>query len=150
MVSTTTDAFTFWPATPGRWDDVEGLFRDASYPQRCWCAYWYLPNREFKAGWGEGNRATLKAKVASERPPGLLAYDGEVPIGWCAMAPREEHDRLNRSKPFAPIDDCSVWSLTCFVVRKGYRRKGLMSALIAAAVDHALRQGVTTLEAYPV
>ncbi len=142
--------FTFAPATPERWGDVEALFRDSSYPQRCWCAYWYLPNKEFKAGWGEGNRATLETKVRSGRPPGLLAYDGATPVGWCAVAPRQEYDRLNRSKPFALIDDTEVWSITCFVVRKRYRRKGLMRALIAAAVRQAGELGATALEAYPV
>lgn len=66
------------------------------------------------------------------------------------MAPREDHDRLNRSKPFAPIDDTAVWSITCFIVRKGYRRKGLMRRLIGAAIDHARERGATVLEAYPV
>jgi len=64
----------------------------------------------------------LHSRVTSGRVPGLLAYEGDVPVGWCAMAPREDHDRLNRSKPFAPIDDTAVWSITCFIVRKGYRR----------------------------
>ncbi len=104
----TETAFTFHPATPERWDDVEALFRDSSYPQRCWCAYWYLPNKDFKAGWGEGNRETLRSKVASGRPPAPLAYEGDLPVGWCAMAPRLEHDRLNHSEPFAPVDDRDV------------------------------------------
>ncbi len=143
-------SFAFAPATPDRWDDLENLFRDSSYSQRCWCAYWYLPNKDFKAGWGEGNRSELHSRVASGRVPGLLAYEGSVPVGWCAMAPREDHDRLNRSKPFAPIDDTRVWSITCFIVRKGYRRKGLMRRLIGAAIDHARERGATVLEAYPV
>jgi GNAT superfamily N-acetyltransferase len=142
--------YTFAPATPERWADVEDLFRDSSYPQRCWCAYWYLPNKDFREGWGEGNRVTLEAKVKSGRPPGLLAYDGGMPVGWCAMAPRREHDRLNRSKPFAAIDDEEVWSITCFVVRKGYRRKGLKRRLIGAAVEHGREQGAVVLEGYPV
>ena len=37
--------------------------------------------------------------------------------------------------PFAPglkrVDDVPVWSLSCFYVRKGFRRRGVTSALIA-------------------
>ena len=30
------------------------------------------------------------------------------------------------------IDDVPVWSISCFYVRRGYRKKGVMSALISA------------------
>jgi len=31
------------------------------------------------------------------------------------------------------VDDVPVWSLSCFYVRKGYRKKGVTAALITAA-----------------
>ncbi|HEY5907904.1 MAG TPA: GNAT family N-acetyltransferase, partial [Vicinamibacteria bacterium] len=40
-------------------------------------------------------------------------------------------------------------SLSCFYVRKGYRRKGVMAALIAAATQAARRARAPALEAYP-
>jgi GNAT superfamily N-acetyltransferase len=43
-----------------------------------------------------------------------------------------------------------VWSISCFYVRRGYRRKGVMSALIAAALKAAKRAHAPALEAYPV
>jgi GNAT superfamily N-acetyltransferase len=43
-----------------------------------------------------------------------------------------------------------VWSLSCFFVRRGYRQRGVMSALIAAAVKAAKRAKAPALEAYPV
>ena len=33
------------------------------------------------------------------------------------------------------MDDLPVWSLSCLYVRKGWRRQGVTSALIAAAPD---------------
>jgi GNAT superfamily N-acetyltransferase len=48
------------------------------------------------------------------------------------------------------VDDLAVWSLSCFYVRKGYRRKGVCSALIAAALKAARRSGAPALEAYPL
>ena len=44
-----------------------------------------------------------------------------------------------------------VWSISCFYVRKGYRRRGVTSALIQAAVDAATTAaGAPVLEAYPL
>ncbi len=137
-------------ATPERWPDVEAAMRGCSYARKCWCAYWYLPNRDYKAGWGETNSATLKAKVAAGEEPGVVAYLDDMPAGWCAVAPRERHDRLKRSKPFAPVDGRPVWSITCFVVRTGCRRRGLMRTLLQAAVTHARDRGAALVEAYPV
>jgi len=42
-----------------------------------------------------------------------------------------------------------VWSLSCLYVRKGYRRRGITSALITAAVNAARRAKAPALEAYP-
>jgi GNAT superfamily N-acetyltransferase len=47
------------------------------------------------------------------------------------------------------LDD-SVWAVTCFVVRKGYRRQGVATALARAAVDFARHRGARALEAYPM
>ena len=41
------------------------------------------------------------------------------------------------------------WSVTCFVVRKGFRRQGLMYELAAATVDYGERVGARVLEGYP-
>ncbi|HEX9040993.1 MAG TPA: hypothetical protein VF838_08180 [Trebonia sp.] len=38
--------------------------------------------------------------------------------------------------PGNPLDD-GVWSVTCLVVRKGYRRRGITYALAAATVRQA-------------
>lgn len=43
-----------------------------------------------------------------------------------------------------------MWSVTCFVVRTGYRRMGLMRTMLEAAVVHAARKGATLVEGYPV
>lgn len=137
------------PATPDRWPDVVSIFEQAGQAGKCWCAYWTLPNRDFQAGWGPGNRPALEARVNSDRAPGVLAYADGVPAGWAGIAPRSDFDRLGRSKQLAPVDDLPVWSLNCFAVAKPFRRKGLMSHLIGAALDHAVANGATIVEAYP-
>ena len=138
------------PATPDRWPDVEAVFRDCSDARHCWCAYWYLPNREFKAGWGEANARVLRERVEAGLEPGVLAYADGEPAGWAGVAPRAAFDRLRRSKPLAPVDDAPAWALNCFVVRKPWRRRGLMRPLVRGAVAHAVANGAAVIEAYPV
>ena len=83
-------------------------------------------------------------------PPGLLAFDGERAVGWCRLttavtALAQSHTRLS-----SRVHDVPVWSISCFYVRRGYRRQGVMSALIAAALKAEKTRGAPALEAYPV
>ncbi len=124
------DRFSFFPATTDRLAEIEAVFDDCADARNCRCAYWYLPNADYKAGWGEGNRSWFRSLVAEPRPPGILAYHENEPAGWCGVAPRVVFDRLRRSKPFAPVDDTPVWSINCFIVRKPFRRQGLSRLLL--------------------
>ncbi len=96
------------------------------------------------------NRAELKALVDSRKTPGLVAYDGDVPVGWVAVGPREDYAKLQRSPVMKPIDDKPVWSIVCFVVPSEYRRQGVARAMLRAAIAYAREQGATLIEAYPV
>src|SRR3569623_327465 len=138
------------PVTRERWDDLVTVMGDCSYARKCWCAYWYLPNAEFKAGWGDANRATLEGLVAAGKKPGLLAYVDGMPAGWVSVAPRENFDRLNRSKDFAAIGEAEVRAVNCFVVAKPFRGQGLMTQLADAAAKFAIKQGAAGAEAYPI
>jgi len=46
--------------------------------------------------------------------------------------------------------DESVWAVTCFVTRAGFRRRGVSHALARAAVDFAHERGARALEGYPM
>jgi GNAT superfamily N-acetyltransferase len=83
-------------------------------------------------------------------PPGLLAFDGDLAVGWCQLMPRNALPWLDRMRWFQRVDAVPVWSISCFYMRRGYRRQGIMAQLIFAALKAAKRAGVTALEAYPV
>lgn len=138
------------PASAARWDDLVAVIGDCAVANKCWCAYWYLGNADYKAGWGEHNRLPLEARVAAGEEPGIIAYVEGEPAAWVSVAPRSNFDRLNRSKNFVPIDDVPVWAVNCFVVAKSFRRHGLMPVLARAAADFALRKGAPGVEAYPI
>jgi GNAT superfamily N-acetyltransferase len=48
------------------------------------------------------------------------------------------------------VDDQSVWSVSCLLVRKDQRKQGLSVQLLRAAVEHVKRQGGEIVEGYPV
>jgi GNAT superfamily N-acetyltransferase len=79
----------------------------------------------------------------------LLAYHAGRPVGWSFLdAPA--FPALERSRILKPVDEKPVWSVVCFFVAKGYRRKGMTVALLKAAVDYAHQQGAEIIEGYPV
>ncbi len=47
-------------------------------------------------------------------------------------------------------DDPSVWAVTCFVTRAGFRRRGITRVLAKATVAFARERGARALEAYPM
>jgi GNAT superfamily N-acetyltransferase len=112
--------------------------------------HWRQTRAEQGLGKGEPNRQALHAIVASGETPGILAYHDGRPVGWCAIAPRDTYPALARSRTLKAVDDQPVWSLTCLFIERRQRRKGLSTALVAAAVDYARSQGARIVEAYPV
>ena len=137
------------PVTAERWPDLETLFGPRGACAGCWCMWWRLPRKEFEARKGEGNREALRAIVASDAVPGLLAYVEGVPAGWCAIAPRDHYPGLARSRILSPVDERPVWSVTCFFIARSYRRRGLTVRLLLAAVEHARSRGAQVVEGYP-
>lgn len=138
------------PATGARWDDVATLFGPRGACAGCWCMYWRKTRSEYSRGSGSGNRASLRSLVKRGPAPGLLAYANGEPIGWCALAPREDYAALGRSRVLAPVDEKPVWSIPCFFIARAWRRKGVTVALLRAAAAYAAKQGATLLEGYPI
>jgi hypothetical protein len=96
--------------------------------------YWRIGN-DYRKRPRDANKAAFCELVKSGPPPGLLAFDGEVAVGWCQLTPRDVLPWLDHTWRLKRVDDAPVWSLSCFYVRKGYRNRGVKSALIAAALD---------------
>lgn len=144
------------PATPERWPDVEAIFgaKGCSVARGCWCMHYRrsgsAPSLSSVANRSKTYRAGLKALVDTGKPPGLVAYRGDVPVGWVSLAPREEFARLRRSPVMKPVDDRPVWSIICFVVPAEHRGQGVARALLRGAIAYAREHGATVVEAYPV
>lgn len=142
------------PARPENWPDIEQFF--ARTP--CWCQYWRVSASEYgrlRKGKRHDQRTAEHKRALREQlehpvPPGMLAYLEDQMVGWCGFGPRQEMERLVRSRTIPKVDDRPVWAIFCFLVRVGYRRRGVARALLDGLVQYARVQGVQTLEAYPI
>ena len=139
---------TVRPLTPELWPALEDLFGKQGAVNGCWCMYWRIGS-DYRKRPREENRAAFREVVGRGPPPGLLAFEGEVAVGWCQLTPRMALPWLVRTWRLKPVDGVPVWALSCLYVRRGYRRRGITSALIAAALQTAEDAGAPALEAYP-
>ena len=141
---------SFLPVTAERWDDLEALFGERGAYAGCWCMFWRVPRTQHERQKGDGNRNGLKAPVHDGTVPGILAYDGDRPVGWCSLGRRDEFGPLQRSRVLKPVDDEPVWSIVCFYIHRDYQGQGMMSRLLDGAVEYAASQGAQIVEGYPV
>ncbi|WP_199701643.1 GNAT family N-acetyltransferase [Jiangella rhizosphaerae] len=148
------------PANQASWHDLTLVFGTADYAARCRCQRfkvegWIWRDTTFDERVAMQEEQTHCDEPDAERTSGLVAYvDGE-PAGWVAVEPRLAYPGLFHSR--SPVvwrgrdedrDDPGVWSVTCAIVRKGYRGRGLTYHLAAATVGYARDRGAQALEAY--
>lgn len=112
--------------------------------------FWKLPASDFDLLKGDGTHQMQKSLVEQGLTPGILAFDGDEPVGWVAVEPRSTYPRLAKSRVLKAIDEAEVWSVTCFFTAKSHRRKGVTVELLLAAIRFVTEQGGHMLEGYPV
>ena len=144
------NTLTFHPLTSKLWTDFELLFGPRGACGGCWCMFWKLRGKAFDENTGEPTRQMQKSIVDSGVVPGLLAYNGDSPVGWIAVEPRQSYPKLAHSRILKPVDDADVWSVTCFFVTKQARHQGVAVELLKAAVDFVREQGGEIVEGYPI
>lgn len=133
------------------WHCIEALFGDNGACGGCWCMWWRVPmgGRTWEAAKGAPNRSAFRKLVESGRASGVLAFIDEAPVGWCAIGPRGDFPRIDRSKALVREWRPTTWSLNCLYVPTRWRGRGIGTALVAAAVDHARLHRASEIEAYP-
>ncbi|MFF4434099.1 GNAT family N-acetyltransferase [Streptomyces sp. NPDC001513] len=115
----------------------------------CWCLSHRIPSKLNNELRGPARGEYVARLCGTQPPPGVIAYDGDEPVGWAAVAPRAETS-FARSRTIPHVDDLPVWSLWCIRVRPGHRKQGISHALIAGAVAFARTHGAPAVEAYPL
>src|SRR4051794_3545058 len=79
------------PARDAPFADVEAVFGTKGDPAHCWCQWYKIPGSDWRSVGDGARRERLAAQLAAPGTgPGLLAYDGDTPVGWCAVEPRAD------------------------------------------------------------
>jgi GNAT superfamily N-acetyltransferase len=151
---------TVVPANQASWDDIQTIFGVRGFAARCQCQHFKIACSEWSSVPQAERAFRLRQQTdcgypESDTTSGLVAYRDEDPVGWCAVEPRSAYPRLRTMRvPWSgrdeDKDDDSVWAVTCFMVRVGFRRQGTSKALARATVDFARERGARALEAYPM
>ncbi|MFC1415023.1 GNAT family N-acetyltransferase [Streptacidiphilus sp. N1-12] len=148
------------PANEASWEDLRTVFGARGEAAMCQCQWFKVRDVEWRGVPVDERARRLREQTSCDDPAarttsGLVAYlDGE-PVGWCAVQPRTAYLRLLGARvPWTgrtedKADD-AVWSVTCFVTRKGFRHRGVSRALAAATVDFARKRGARAVEGYPI
>ncbi len=144
-------------ATCTRAEDALAVLEGPGDAGRCLCQFDRWPNAQHRAMSVQDRTDRLVARISEPgASPGVIATLDGVPVGWASVASRTELPRVRTSPSMSTpelrgdLDDAGVWAVSCFVVRTGYRRQGVATALLDAAVAHARASGAHTLEGYPL
>ena len=141
---------TFQPLTGANWGKFEQLFGTKGACGNCWCMYYRLPKTDFTEGkTGDGNKEAMHQLVKTGKPTGIMGFYEDIPIAWCAFAPREHFMKLENSRVHKRIDNKAVWSIPCFFIAKGFRRQGVSVQMLKGVIAYARQQGIKIIEAYP-
>ncbi|MGE3831344.1 MAG: GNAT family N-acetyltransferase [Parvibaculaceae bacterium] len=149
-----TTALEIRPLTPSRWPDLEDLFGpDKGANSGCWCMWPRIRAKDFRAMDKAARKKAFRATVEQGPPPGLLAYADGKAIAWVAVSPRSSvirFDTARNSRLPEGAESGNVWGLTCFYVRTGHRKRGLMAEMARAAVDYARKKKAAAIDVCPI
>jgi predicted GNAT family acetyltransferase len=146
----------FEPVSASRWGDFERLFGPQGAFYGCWCVALRLPHAVRTKMAPDERKAHMQARITAGPPPGILCYSEGEPVAWVQVGPRHDVPQFNSPRTVSrPVDeddarDPSVWAVSCFFMAQKLRGRGLSHRLLAAAVDHARREGARLLEACPI
>ena len=86
------------------WPAIEELFSTTGPVGRCWWMYWRI-GPSYRKRSPERNKDDLHRVVAEGPPPGLVALDEHVAVGWCQLTPRDHLPALGRDPRLRQVDD---------------------------------------------
>jgi len=152
--------YTTRELSPATWPDFAKLFSQGNGWDHCCCMHFHrpcgLPKAErlhSRAERAVRNRRQKKALVEGGRAHGILVYADGKPVGWCQYGLQEELPRIDNQRKYrrlAPESTERLWRITCFVVDKKYRMRGVGSAALQAALESIKKKGGGLVEAYPI
>jgi GNAT superfamily N-acetyltransferase len=81
---------------------------------------------------------------------GALVVDGDEAVAWCEYGTPDELPNIHHRRQYdAELDVLPDYRLTCIFVDRHYRRRGLGTVALRAALDLIARAGGGVVEGYP-
>ncbi len=149
--------------TKDTWPDFERLFETHPAPgaNPCWCMHYHRPRPlpesqrlHSRVKRAARNRRQKKELVENGCSHGILVYLAGDPVGWCQYGPKEELPRIDGNREYRGLVQDSgmekLWRITCFVVDKRHRKRGVATAALKAALRAIRERGGGLVEAYPM
>ncbi len=144
---------TINPLTTAGFPELDQLFSTDKSAAKCWCMWFITSVNDFHSGGPKENKAKFMALESSSTVPmGLLAYEGNDLVGWCAVGPRSRYVRAIKTPTFRhrdPAEDHEAWFVPCFFIRPDKRNQGISRELLKAAVQLARDHGAVAIEGFP-
>jgi GNAT superfamily N-acetyltransferase len=134
------------------WPDFEQLFSRGNGWDFCWCIAFHRvprPSREIfrtRAEVSVQNHRAKRALLEQGHAHGILVYADDEPVGWCQYGTSDEL----LARKGAPQPRERSWRITCFVVDRRFRRKGVAAIALHTALESIRTQGGGLVEAFPV
>jgi ribosomal protein S18 acetylase RimI-like enzyme len=140
--------FDVRPLSPETWPDFATMVEAHNGVWGgCWCMGFHA---EGVGGGYDGNRAVKERRVREGRAHAALVYDGTDCVGWCQFGSADELPRIKHRRKYEEgLAELPDWRITCFVVHKEHRRRGVAAAALDGALDEIARLGGGTVESYP-
>ncbi|MFI7642724.1 GNAT family N-acetyltransferase [Nonomuraea sp. NPDC049400] len=71
-------------------------------------------------------------------------------VGWCQFGPTDELPRTRHRRAYlTDLDALPDWRITCFLVDRRYRRRGVAATALEGALQEITRLGGGRVESYP-
>jgi len=99
------------PATANRFDDVAAIL-DPRGTAVCWCLFYRLSSGDYDRLAHQDRPDFVRELLGRTPAPGVLAYLGGQPVGWCGIGARHEMGRLRRSRTIPTVDELPVRKLS--------------------------------------
>lgn len=152
----TTPDFTIVPLTPDRAADYFDFFDhrafcDNPFWASCYCVAFQFGGTmtEWEQRRDRENRALAAQFIADGTHQGFLAYVDNRVVGWCSANRRTMYRPLAVGGTILPADDPAIGTIICFMIAPPYRRHGLATQLLSAAIARFREWGCREVEAFP-
>lgn len=141
--------------------DFEDLSSRGNGWDHCFCIHFQRACSIPKSQWlqtraerAERNRPEKKTLVDEGRAHGMLVYANGEAVGWCQYGLAGELPRFDSNQNYRKLalekHAGNLWRISYFVVDRRYRRRGIATVALKAALDSIKKKGGGLVEAYPV